>query len=577
MKTRPVLSLLFATAALTPCLASLGQSGTPQQAAEPSPVLGQPALIDGRLVFPTDPDAPPIPRYLTENERRFLEMHPLVAGQNDPDGAGALRGPYTSPTGPVRCPGEYEPCDGIILAWKTYTTLQGQMGALITNQGNAKLYVACDSAAVQTSANSALISAGANMSRVQYLITTTNTVWLRDYGPRYIYEGNVRAIIDHTYNRPRPQDDVFPVAFASFKNHARYALPLIHGGGNYHLNGIGNSWATRLIANENPSLTEAQIIAYWNQFQNVNTTLTNPFPTSVDSTQHIDMWMQVTGDQTAVIADWPNNVNSAQDVICDTTAASMTAAGWTIARVPGRSLDAHYTYTNVVMCNDIVIIPSYTNATVVAAGHNAQALATWQSHMPNKQIFQLNCQSIVTAAGVMHCIVMHVPKHLGESGPNGGLSPTAYLRNLRGGQTLTPGDNVDIRWISDDDVSVSNIDILLSTNGGLTFPTTIVAATAPDGTHTWTVPNLYAPHARVRIVARDGSGNTGFDQSPADFVINGTPCPADFDLSGGVDIPDIFAFLSAWFAQDPSADIDGVPGVGVPDIFFFLSLWFAGC
>jgi len=56
-----------------------------------------------------------------------------------------------------------------------------------------------------------------------------------------------------------------------------------------------------------------------------------------------------------------------------------------------------------------------------------------------------------------------------------------------------------------------------------------------------------------------------------------TWCAADFDCSGAVGVPDIFAFLSAWFAQSPTADIDGNPGITVPDIFAFLSLWFAGC
>lgn len=54
-------------------------------------------------------------------------------------------------------------------------------------------------------------------------------------------------------------------------------------------------------------------------------------------------------------------------------------------------------------------------------------------------------------------------------------------------------------------------------------------------------------------------------------------CAADFDGNGIHEVPDIFAFLSAWFSQDPRADVDGTPGVSVPDIFSFLSIWFAGC
>ncbi len=54
-------------------------------------------------------------------------------------------------------------------------------------------------------------------------------------------------------------------------------------------------------------------------------------------------------------------------------------------------------------------------------------------------------------------------------------------------------------------------------------------------------------------------------------------CPADFDGNGNVAVPDIFAFLSAWFAQDPRADFDDDGTIAVPDIFAFLSAWFAGC
>jgi hypothetical protein len=31
----------------------------------------------------------------------------------------------------------------------------------------------------------------------------------------------------------------------------------------------------------------------------------------------------------------------------------------------------------------------------------------------------------------------------------------------------------------------------------------------------------------------------------------GNPCPADFDANGVREVPDIFAFLSAWFAGCP--------------------------
>jgi hypothetical protein len=145
----------------------------------------------------------------------------------------------------------------------------------------------------------------------------------------------------------------------------------------------------------------------------------------------------------------------------------------------------------------------------------------------------------------MHCIVSHMPKHRGAAGINGGLAPTAYLKNLRGGDTLPPGVPVNIQWISDDDVSVSNVDILLSTDGGVNYDTTIVAATADDWTQNWTPPNIYAPHSRIKIVARDGLGNTGSDASPADFTINGAPVPGDVTCDAKVTLADVDPFVQA--------------------------------
>lgn len=57
----------------------------------------------------------------------------------------------------------------------------------------------------------------------------------------------------------------------------------------------------------------------------------------------------------------------------------------------------------------------------------------------------------------------------------------------------------------------------------------------------------------------------------------GPDCPCDWDNNGEIGVPDIFAFLSSWFAMDPAADFNGTNGVDVPDIFAFLSCWFANC
>lgn len=51
---------------------------------------------------------------------------------------------------------------------------------------------------------------------------------------------------------------------------------------------------------------------------------------------------------------------------------------------------------------------------------------------------------------------------------------------------------------------------------------------------------------------------------------------ADFNHSGGVTVQDIFDFLAAYFASDPSADVNNSGSVSVQDIFDFLAAYF-GC
>ena len=261
-------------------------------------------MVAGELVFP---EGHRIPKAMTRTEARFIGEAGIVSSRSG----------TAPPIGPIRCASEYEPMQGIILAWEGYTTILRQMAAHITTTGEADVYVACDSSSEANSARSSMINAGADPDRVFTFVHPTDTVWIRDWGPRYIYEGNCRAIVDHTYNRPRPSDDSWSSWFDGQVGHAFYEHELVHGGGNFHLNGAGVSAATRLINNENGSLSDAQIIAIWRDYQNVETYLHDPFPTNVDSTQHIDMWMQIVDEHEIIISDWPTAAGSTQDNICD--------------------------------------------------------------------------------------------------------------------------------------------------------------------------------------------------------------------------------------------------------------------
>lgn len=90
---------------------------------------------------------------------------------------------------------------------------------------------------------------------------------------------------------------------------------------------------------------------------------------------------------------------------------------------------------------------------------------------------------------------------------------------------------------------------------------------------------------RLRFQVTDSTaspnGPTVVEAAIDDVFVSGcasTPaCTADFNGSGGVEVQDIFDFLTAWFELAPHADVNGVDGVNVQDIFDFIQAWFTGC
>jgi hypothetical protein len=120
-------------------------------------------------------------------------------------------------------------------------------------------------------------------------------------------------------------------------------------------------------------------------------------------------------------------------------------------------------------------------------------------------------------------------------------------------------------------VNTANVKISLSTDAGLTFPTTLLASTPNDGTQSVTIPNTPTGAARINVEA---VGSVYFDISDANFTITpgvtvGQKPPLDFDGDGKTDymVTRDNSGTLAWYLMQSTNGFTGVNwGTTVTDV-----------
>ena len=141
-------------------------------------------------------------------------------------------------------------------------------------------------------------------------------------------------------------------------------------------------------------------------------------------------------------------------------------------------------------------------------------------------------------------------EHVGPAGIIGGLNSSATVSlssTSAAGPFLVTAPNTAVAWVGNSSqtvtwnvagtdangVNCATVNIRLSTDGGLTYPTLLLAGAPNNGSAAITVPNLATTTARLMVEAAD---NYFFDISNADFAITpaATACAAPTNISVGI-------------------------------------------
>ena len=324
--------------------------------------------------------------YLSEEEMLSNEKSVLFNETNPPGGD------Y------VRFPAEFEPMQAVTIRYPLGipTSLVKQLSE------RTKVYVIVSSSQ-QNSARSTFQNAGCNMNNITYYNMSTDSYWIRDYGPWYIFNDLEPAIVDNVYNRNRPNDNMVPVYMGQQLGLNVYGMNLTHTGGNMMEDGRGVGVSDNLILQEN-SNNETNVRNKMRNYLGID-----PYHITIDPQgdyiAHVDCWGKLLAPDKILIAQLPasNSHYADYEEVANFFATTNCCWGYPykVYRVyePGGNTVAPY--TNSLIVNNTVFVPLGTNNT-----YNNNALAVYQNAMPGYEIIGVTNTSYSTGwenTDALHC------------------------------------------------------------------------------------------------------------------------------------------------------------------------------
>ena len=286
------------------------------------------------------------------------------------------------PTGEPRFVAEFEPMQGVMIRYPL-----GIPTSLVAQLSNNCMVYCIVSTSQQNSAQNNFHNSGVNMSNVTFVNAPTDSYWVRDYGPWYIFEDRNPAIVDNIYNRPRPNDDNISGVFANYWNIPMYGMNLQHTGGNMMEDGRGHGVSDDLVFQENNN-NEENVRNKMRDYLGID-----PYHVTIDPQgdyiAHVDCWGKYLAPDKILIAQLPQSNPRYQyyEEVAEYFETTNCCWGYPyhVYRVQEPGGYTLAPYTNSLILNKTVYVPMGTNNT-----YNQDAIAVYQEAMPGYEIIGVN-------------------------------------------------------------------------------------------------------------------------------------------------------------------------------------------
>ncbi|MBK9290536.1 MAG: agmatine deiminase family protein [Bacteroidetes bacterium] len=326
-------------------------------------------------------------------------------------------------------PAEFEKNEGILLVWD-YAPSRDSITANIARaaQQAGKVWIIYypgqapwDTAQIRNY----LYSRGVLPLNLYFIPGWTETLWVRDFGPAVLYgdfgQGSERFIVDMGYSAyGRPKDDSIPSQLANLWGWHKQNFSIQIEGGNLMFDGLKRGFASKRVLAQNPQYSASLLRnMFIDRFQVDDFVFLENLNNSGGGIwKHIDMWMKVLDYETILVSSYPEHLPDypviEQNVNYLRSLLNAFGKPYTIIRIPAppkadgtwatTQNDEMRTYTNSLIINNTVIVPSYN-----LPEYDNLAKQIYEQAMPGYKIVMVDSRNLTTLGGAIHCITREIP------------------------------------------------------------------------------------------------------------------------------------------------------------------------
>ena len=333
-----------------------------------------------------------------------------------------------------RLPAEWEPQDGVLLAWPhqetdwhPYLEAVHPVFADIVRQ-ISRFQLAVIAAPDPEEVREHLERCGAQMERVRIYQVETNDTWARDFGPITVQEDGAAKLLNFGFNGwgLKFPSDLDNRINRSLQGLGVWKAPLetvglILEGGSIESDGHGTILTTEeclLNDNRNPHLMREELEQELHGLFGSDRFLwlSNGYLAGDDTDSHVDTLARLCpGDTIAYVScdDADDEHHAALKAMEQEIRAFRTREGkpyrmiplpWPAARFDEEGTRLPATYANFLVINGAVLVPTYNDKNDAAA-LDAIALA-----FPGREIVGVDCEPLILQHGSLHCVTMQLPE-----------------------------------------------------------------------------------------------------------------------------------------------------------------------